>query len=141
MLCRMAEILVVEDNPADVALLREALRHSQVPHRVRVVSDGASAIEWFNSCTSARCPDLVLLDLNLPRRNGYDVLTAIRSNKATASVPVIVLSSSQDRSDVNRAYDAYANCYIVKPAQIEDLFDIANAIESFWLSTAQLPTH
>jgi two-component system, chemotaxis family, response regulator Rcp1 len=141
MLPRMAEILVVEDNPADVTLLREAMRNCQVPHRLRVVADGTSAIELLDSCSRRSwCPDLVLLDLNLPGRSGYDVLKAIRSNEVTASVPVIVLSSSQDQADVDRAYDAYANCYIVKPSEIDSLFDVANAIESFWLSVAELPT-
>jgi two-component system, chemotaxis family, response regulator Rcp1 len=141
MLQKVADILVVEDNPADVGLLREALRQTSVPYRLRVVADGASAIELLSSCTGPDCPDLVILDLNLPRRSGYEVLDVIRSNSMTAAVPVIVMSSSRDEADVERAYDAHANCFIVKPSELEDLLRVVLAIETFWLSVAELPTH
>lgn len=141
MLRKIAEILVVEDNPADASMLREALRQSPIPYRLRVVQDGAAALDLLSSCESGTCPDLVILDLNLPRRNGFEVLQAIRQNEVTASIPVIVMSSSLDHRDVERAYDSHANCFIVKPAELEELLGVVLAIENFWLSVAELPTH
>lgn len=140
MLQKVADILIVEDNPADVRLLREALSHCNAPYRLRVAEDGAGAVELLQRCTSRDCPDLVILDLSLPRIGGYEVLAAIRSNETTATVPVIVLSASQDRAEVERAYDAYANCFIAKPSEVEDLVNVVLAIESFWLGAAELPT-
>jgi CheY-like chemotaxis protein len=135
-------ILQVEDNPADVRLFKEALGESDTPYSLQTADDGEKALELiFNGYGRATRPDVIILDLNLPKLSGHEVLRAIKQNKRTRSVPVIVLSSSSARNDVQTAYDPSANCYLQKPNDLDDLFRIVSAIESFWLNTAQLPSH
>lgn len=134
------EILLIEDNPADVRLLKEALAESKVRHRLRVATDGNEAIEMLSQCDGDGRPDLVILDLNLPGRNGHEVLQFIRKSPAIQAVPVIVMSSSHAASDVNRAYEFHANCYVAKPTTLEDLFRVVLAIEQFWFEVVELPS-
>jgi CheY-like chemotaxis protein len=136
-------IVLVEDNPADVRLLQELLLDTKTGDiTMTVCQDGDEAIECvFRRGSYKTLPeaDLVLLDLNLPRRNGYDVLRELKNNAGTRSVPVLILSSSGAPSDIRRAYDMHANSYIQKPATLEGAEQIARVIREFWLSCAALP--
>jgi two-component system, chemotaxis family, response regulator Rcp1 len=134
------EILLVEDNPGDVRLFKEALSETNIPYHLQSVDDGEKALDVIFNCDGrAICPDVVILDINLPKLSGHEVLRAIKQNARTRTLPVIILSSSLARSDVQEAYESNANCYLQKPNNLEDLFRIVFAIESFWLNTAQLP--
>jgi two-component system, chemotaxis family, response regulator Rcp1 len=134
------EILLVEDNPGDVRLFKEALWETGMPHHLHSVDDGEKALNLlFDREGRATYPDVVILDINLPKLSGHEVLRAIKQDARTRTLPVIVLSSSRAKSDVQQAYESNANCYLQKPNNLEDLFRIVFAIESFWLNTAQLP--
>lgn len=140
---RPVEVLLVEDSPADARLAREALEEGSVPKRITVVSDGAEAIEYVRkrgNFHSAPRPDLVLLDLNLPKRDGLEVLREIKGDPELRSITVIVLTTSQFPKDVNTAYELSANCYIVKPVELEEFYQAMRGIEEFWMSLASLPT-
>ena len=134
------EILLIEDNPADVRLIREALASCRVPYRLQTAEDGQTGLDLVFSCNGQpRCPDLIILDLNLPKVTGHEVLKIIKADKRTKTVPVIVMSSSASPSDVQRAYEFHANSYVRKPGDLDDLLRVVLAIESFWLDTAELP--
>jgi two-component system, chemotaxis family, response regulator Rcp1 len=134
------EILLVEDNPADVRLFREALRELGTSYHLQSVDDGEKALDLvFNCDGKATCPDVVILDLNLPKVSGHEVLRAIKQDERTRKLPVIILSSSLARTDVQQAYESNANCYLQKPSNLNELFRMVFAIESFWLHTVQLP--
>lgn len=140
---RPVEILLVEDSPADARLAREALLQGNVPKRITTVTDGAQAIDFVKrrgQFKGARRPDLVLLDLNLPRRDGLQVLREIKTDPELRSITVIVLTTSQFARDVNTAYDLAANCYIVKPVDLDQFYTMIRGIEEFWMSLASLPT-
>jgi CheY-like chemotaxis protein len=135
-------VLVVEDNPADVVLLREALRDAGIRHELTVVDDGTRALDYLHrraEYSDAPTPDLVLLDINLPTMSGHDVLRHIKDHEQLCCLPVIVLSSSSSPGDVQQVYRNRGNCYIRKPASLEELFQIARVIKSFWLEVAVLP--
>lgn len=137
---RTFRILVIEDNPADVFLLEEALNECDFVVQFDHVSDGEAAIEWVGNCVEQkRRPDLVILDLNLPKRSGHEVLQSIRSNESTRSLPVIIMSSSASSRDVGRAYEFQANSYIQKPGDLDELFEVVRMIERIWLRTVTLP--
>jgi CheY-like chemotaxis protein len=139
---RPIEILMIEDNEGDVFLAREALKGAKVANNVSVVRDGVEAMEFLyrkGNFASAPRPDLVLLDLNLPRKDGRAVLAEMKSVPALRSLPVVVLTSSKAEEDVVKAYDLQANCYIVKPVDFASLMHIVGAIESFWLTVVKLP--
>jgi len=136
------EILLVEDNSTDVLLTREALARIKTPNRLHVIEDGAEAISLLHKegqYANLPRPDLILLDLNLAIKSGYDVLAEIKGNRDFCSIPVIVLSTSDQESDINKAYGLNANCYIVKPVNFGRFREIVLAIENFWLSVAVLP--
>lgn len=134
------EILLVEDNPADVRLFTEALRELGNPYHLQSVDDGQKALDLVFNCDGhSTCPDVVILDLNLPKVSGHEVLRAIKQDERTRKLPVIVMSSSLARTDVQQAYESNANCYLQKPNNLDDLFRVVFAIESFWLHTVQLP--
>jgi len=133
---RRIHILLVEDNPGDVRLTIEALKESQYPNTLHVASDGVEALEYLRS---QRLPDLILLDLNLPRRSGREVLAEIKSDPALRRIPVMVLSTSRSELDVQFSYDHHANCYIQKPMELDRFFDIVRSIEQFWCSVVSLP--
>jgi two-component system, chemotaxis family, response regulator Rcp1 len=136
------EILLVEDNPDDVDLMVEAFRDLSRSTRLNVVENGSDAISYLRgeaAFRSARRPDLILLDLNLPGRPGHDVLREIKGDPAFHAIPLIVLTSSSSPSDVQRSYELSANCYITKPHSLADFEQIARRIEQFWLQTAVLP--
>jgi CheY-like chemotaxis protein len=136
------DILLVEDNPADVRLTVEAFKDGKIANRLHVARDGVEAMNFlhrFPPFTDAIRPDLVLLDLNLPRKNGREVLAEIKQAPALRQIPVVVLTTSKADEDVIRSYDLHANCYISKPIDFERLIQVVRAIESFWISVVKLP--
>lgn len=136
------EILIVEDNHGDVFLVREAFKSLKAAVRISVVRDGAEVLRYLRRegpHASAPRPDLILLDLNLPRRDGSQVLGDIKSDAGLRQIPVIVFTGSDADEDVNRAYDLHANCYISKPLDFTMLTAIVASIERFWLTLAKLP--
>ena len=136
----MFEILLVEDNPMDVLLLREALSESKIPCHLRVAPDGEMALQLILECNNTRSwPDLILLDLNLPGIGGHEVLRRLKMDKRTLRIPVIVMSSSDAEQDVSKAYDLHVNAYVKKPTDIDELFRVAAVIESFWMESVELP--
>jgi chemotaxis family two-component system response regulator Rcp1 len=135
-------ILLVEDNPGDVRLTREALRGARVANDLHVVGDGEEAIEYLRRrgrYVDAPRPDIVLLDLNLPRLDGRDVLIDIKSDPDLAKIPIIVLTSSSAERDIQSAYELHANCYISKPVDFTEFLEAVRSLEGFWLRIVRLP--
>ncbi|MCE5300644.1 MAG: response regulator [Spirochaetia bacterium] len=136
------EILLVEDNPADVRLIRETFKDFKIQNNLSVAKDGVEAVEFVRrkgAFVTAPKPDMVLLDLNLPGRSGMEVLEVIRKDPETCRTPVVILSSSDSEKDITRCYDLKANCYITKPAGLDEFIKIVMSIEDFWLSIVKLP--
>lgn len=136
------EVLLVEDNPGDAQLTRIALSDSKVCINLHVVEDGVAALEFLNrrgNYTAAPYPDLVLLDLNLPKKNGHEVLAEIKADKILKRIPVVVLTTSQAEEDILRAYNNAANCYITKPVDFHQFIKIVQSIEDFWFTIVKLP--
>ena len=137
------EILLVEDNPGDARLAWEAIREARVCNNLRWVSDGVDALAYLRRegrFADVRRPDLILLDLNLPRKDGREVLAEIKSDENLKRIPVVVLTTSQADEDVIKAYHLNANCYIPKPMDLERFIKVVSAIESFWLTVVKLPS-
>jgi two-component system, chemotaxis family, response regulator Rcp1 len=126
------KILLVEDNPGDVQLLRTALTHHSFPCTLRTFDNGRDALKFLSTCDESTCPDLVLLDLNLPGLAGHEVLSHIKSDERTRRLPVVIMSSSKARTDIARAYDEHANGYIRKPANLDELYNLVEALYKFW---------
>jgi len=138
----LRHILMVEDDPGDVRLTREAVKGSDIAAELHVVVDGEAAIAFLRKHTpyiQAPRPDLVLLDLNLPRKNGHEVLDEIKSDPALQTIPVVVLTTSSNQRDVAETYHRMGNCYVTKPADFETFAATILAIERFWLQTVILP--
>ena len=136
------EILLVEDNPGDVRLTQEALKESKILNRLSVVCDGEAAMSALRNegqYTELPRPDLVLLDLNLPRKDGREVLADIKADPALRRIPVVVLTTSEAEQDVLKAYDLHANCYIVKPVDFGQFIKVIRLIENFWMTVVKLP--
>lgn len=141
-LVRPVEILLVEDNPGDVELTANALRVGKVCNRMNVVEDGESALAFLRrqgNYAGAPCPDVVLLDLNLPRKDGREVLAEIKSDPVLKQIPVIILTTSQSEEDILRAYNLAANCYITKPVDLDQFTKVVQSIEEFWFTVVKLP--
>ncbi|MGB3309560.1 MAG: response regulator [Nodosilinea sp.] len=139
---RPLEILLVEDNPGDIRLTQEVLNEGQICSHLNVVDDGEKAIAFLNHSPPylhAPPPHLILLDLNLPRRSGLEVLKIIKTDDALKHIPVIVFTSSQAEEDIMSAYSLHANCYITKPLDLEQFTRSIRSIEDFWLSMVELP--
>ena len=139
---RPIEILLVEDSPSDTELTVEALREAKLRNRLNAVQDGVQAMEFLRrqgQFAHAPRPDVILLDLNLPRKDGRQVLAEIKADDALKSIPVVVLTTSRAEQDVLRAYQLNANCYITKPVDFEQFLEVVRAIESFWLCVVTLP--
>jgi chemotaxis family two-component system response regulator Rcp1 len=140
---RTLQLLLVEDNPGDVRLTREALKTGEVAVNLSVAKDGVEAIDFLRrrgEFESAPHPDLILLDLNLPRKNGREVLSEIKSDPELKRIPVLVMTTSRADQDIHRAYSLNANCYITKPMDLDEFLRIVRSIEEFWLKTVTLPT-
>ena len=135
-------ILLVEDSPGDVELTREALSNGRTPHQLWVTCDGEEALHFLNKqgkYSDCKTPDLILLDLNMPRKDGMEVLNEIRNSERLKSIPVIILTTSNSELDVFKSYDHYANAYFVKPVDLHEFFEVIRAIEDFWFNIASLP--
>jgi chemotaxis family two-component system response regulator Rcp1 len=133
------EILLVEDNPADVRLTAEALKHTRVANRLQVARDGVEAIGMLHDATgTVPRPDLILLDLNLPRKDGREVLHEIKQDMRLRHIPVVILSTSQAEQDIVESYRLSANAFITKPVEIEQFFQAVRSIELFWLEHVRL---
>jgi CheY-like chemotaxis protein len=143
---RNINILLVEDNPADVRLIREAFRDNKTKNDFHVEQDGEAAINYLNNLRSngiengAARPDLIILDLNLPKKNGFEVLEKIKSNPLLRSIPVVVLSTSDSEEHIFKSYNLNANCYITKPVDFNEFLEVVKVIESFWFEIAKLPS-
>jgi len=136
------EILLVEDNPADVRLIAETFRDFKHKNNINLVKDGTEAIDFLNKrgkFEEAPRPDMIILDLNLPKKNGFEILREIKENEDLRQLPVVVLSTSDSERDISRAYDLQAACFITKPVGLDDFIRTVKQIESFWTNLVQFP--
>ncbi len=136
------EILLVEDSPSDVLIAREALSEARLINTIHVAEDGVQAMQFLRReepFASAPRPDLILLDLNLPRKNGREVLAEIKEDPELKSIPVVVLTTSSAEEDILRSYDLHANCYVVKPVEFENFVQAVQSIRHFWFTVVSLP--
>jgi two-component system, chemotaxis family, response regulator Rcp1 len=139
---RPIEILLVEDNPGDVRLTLEALNEAKIKNNLHIAKDGVVAFEFLkreNEYSDVPQPDLILLDLNLPRKDGRELLSDIKKDKNLRRIPVVVLTTSKAEEDILKTYELYANCYITKPVDLDQFIKIIGAIEDFWLTIVKLP--
>ena len=136
------KVLLVEDNPGDVRLTQEALKDSKLLEDLHVAYDGADAMAYLHregQYTDASHPDLILLDLNLPRKDGREVLAEIKMNDELKHIPVVVLTTSKAEEDIIKTYNLHANCYIQKPIDFEQFLKVIKSIDNFWLTIVRLP--
>jgi two-component system, chemotaxis family, response regulator Rcp1 len=139
---KVVDILLVEDNPGDVRLTQEALKEAKIRNTLHVVSDGVAAIEFLKKAGTfgdAPRPDILLLDLNLPRKDGREVLAEIKADPSLRTIPVVVLTTSAADEDILRAYNLHANCYITKPVDFNRFIEVVRSIENFWFTIVKLP--
>lgn len=135
-------ILLVEDNEGDILLTTEALNEGKIRNTISVAKDGWEAIQFLEKkgkYGGEQTPDLILLDVNLPKMNGHEVLSSIRSNEKLACIPVVMLTTSSSEKDVLQSYQNHANCYITKPVDVDDFLKVVLSIQDFWISIVQLP--
>ena len=132
-------VLLVEDDPGDVVLIEEAFEHNKVSNTLTIVGDGVEAMEHLRS--DAQRPDLVLLDLNLPRKDGREVLAEIKGDPALRSIPVVVLTTSKAEEDILRSYDLHANAYVTKPVDFNRFIEVVRQIDEFFVTVVKLPAH
>ena len=140
---KLIEILMVEDNPADARLTKEAFKDAKVLNSMHVVADGEEAMMFLKRAgkySESPRPDLVLLDLNLPKKDGREVLAEIKKDPELKRIPVVILTTSEDEKDIFRAYDLHANAYVKKPVDLDQFMKIVEAVEDFWLSVVRLPS-
>ena len=137
------EILLVEDNPGDVLLTREAFEEASIRNNLSVAEDGEQALRFLRrkgEYRDAPRPDIILLDLNMPRMNGHEMLNVLKHDPELRAIPVVILTTSDREQDIIRSYEEYANCYICKPTGFDDFFSVVRSVENFWLNTVQLPS-
>jgi len=137
------EILLIEDNPGDIRLTKEALNEGKVLNKLHVVEDGMEALAFLNregKYSDVPRPELILLDLNLPKKDGRDVLAEIKTSEDLKRIPVVVLSTSRSEEDILKSYDLNANCYITKPVDLVQFIEVVKSIEDFWLTVVKLPS-
>ncbi len=136
------EILLIEDNPGDVRLTKLALKGGKILNNISVVMDGAEAMDFLlkkGKYSEAVRPDLIILDLNLPKKDGRQVLKEIKDNESLRRIPIVVLTTSRDDQDVLKSYNLHANAYITKPLDLDQFIDVVRSIETFWVSVVRLP--
>ncbi len=136
------KILLVEDNPGDVRLTQEALKESKMLNELYVAEDGVEALEFLNregKYSDAPHPDLILLDLNLPKKDGRELLEEIKADEKLMRIPVVVLTTSKAQEDIYRMYEQHANCYITKPIDLDQFIEVVKSIDNFWLTIVKLP--
>lgn len=137
-------ILLVEDNEGDILLTTEALEERKIINKISVAKDGKEALDFMfkqGKYINAATPDLILLDVNLPKKSGHEVLQLIKNDDRTAHIPVIMLTTSSSETDINLSYKHHANCYITKPVEVNDFLEAISGIEDFWLNIVKLPTN
>ncbi len=138
----VAEVLLVEDSPGDVRLTREALAEGKVRNNLNVVSDGVEAMAYLRregKYANAVRPDIVLLDLNMPRKDGREVLAEMKADENLKRIPVVILTTSEAEQDIVRTYNLHANCYLTKPVDLDQFISIVRSVEDFWLTIVKLP--
>jgi len=133
-------ILLVEDNEGDIMLIEEAFDEAKLLNRMTILKDGEKAIRFLKN-EEEHQPDLIILDVNLPRKNGHEVLEFIKQDSDLSVIPVIMLTTSSSDDDITKSYKNHANCYITKPVEVDDFLAAVLKIEDFWLSLVELPTH
>lgn len=136
------EILLVEDNPGDVELTREAFKQSKINNNIHVAKDGEQALDFLRkqgTFTGVTTPDIVLLDLNLPKKDGRQVLEEVKHDETLRRIPVVIMTSSKSEQDVVKTYDLHANSYLIKPVNLEKFAEVVEAIENFWFTIVVLP--
>ena len=141
---KLVEILLIEDNPGDARLTQEALKDGKVRNILHIVYDGEEATDFLfkrNQYKNASRPDLIILDLNLPKKNGQEVLAEIKADDSLKSIPVIILTISKQEQDIIRSYNLHANCFLIKPIDLNQFFEVIKSIEDFWFTLVKLPKH
>jgi two-component system, chemotaxis family, response regulator Rcp1 len=141
-LVKPIEILLIEDNPGDVRLTKEALKETKVINKLTVLKNGVEAMAFLRRegpYAKASRPNLILLDLNLPMKDGREVLAEIKADEALRRIPVVVLTTSRDEQDILKSYNLHANCYVTKPVDFEQFITVVKSIEDFWLGIVELP--
>ncbi len=136
------EVLLVEDNPGDVRLTFEAMKEGKVVNHINVARDGVEAMAYLHrdgAYRNAARPDLILLDLNLPRKSGREVLAEVKADESLRQIPVVILTTSQAEEDILRTYNLHANCYVTKPVDLEQFIQVVRSINDFWFSVVKLP--
>ncbi|TVR37376.1 MAG: response regulator [Balneolaceae bacterium] len=136
-------ILIVEDNEGDIMLIKEAFEEAKLVNEISIVRDGEKAMHFLEKkgvYGDVKVPDLIILDVNLPRKNGHEVLEFIKTNDQLMLIPVIMLTTSSSENDIVKSYKNHANCYITKPVEVDDFLKAVLEIEEFWISLVQLPT-
>lgn len=139
---RPVRILLVEDNPGDVRLTKEALKEAKVRNEISVAADGEEALAFLKKegkYAGVKHPDVIFLDLNLPRKSGLEVLKEIKNDEALKRIPVVVVTSSKAEQDIVKSYNLHANCFVTKPVDLNQFLDVIRSIEDFWLSIVWLP--
>jgi CheY-like chemotaxis protein len=136
---KMIEILLVEDNPGDVRLTREALMEGKIRNALTVARDGQEALDYLLKKEDHPRPDVILLDLNLPRKNGLEVLSIIKNDENLKKIPVVILTTSEDERDILQSYELHANCYITKPVELHNFLEVMRCLQNFWLEIVKLP--
>ena len=139
---RPVEILLVEDSDADIRLTQEGLRETKIRNNLHIAKDGFEAMDFLHrrdGHAHAPTPDVILLDLNMPGKDGREVLAEIKSDESLKTIPVVILTTSQEEQDVTKSYASHANCYVRKPIGIEGYFDVVKSIEGFWFEIVTLP--
>lgn len=140
---RPVEFLLAEDNPGDVRLTKEALRESKISNNLNVVPDGVEAMAFLRregKYAAAPRPDVILLDLNLPKKDGREVLAEVKADPSLRLIPVVIITSSEAEQDVLKTYELHANCYVTKPVDLEQFIKVIQSIETFWLTIVTLPS-
>ena len=141
-MCNVVEVLMVEDNPGDVRLVKEAFIENKICNNLHVVNDGEEALTFLRQegkYAGVPAPDIILLDLNLPKKNGIEVLKEIKNNHGFRRIPVVVLTSSKAEQDILESYNLHANCYITKPVDMDQFVKVIKYIENFWFAIVSLP--
>ncbi|MCZ3364298.1 MULTISPECIES: response regulator [Methanobacterium] len=144
MMANPINILLVEDNPADARLIKEVFKDTKTKNRLYVVKDGVEAMAFLNQefeYTDIPRPDVILLDLNLPRKDGREVLKELKEDDILKRVPIVILTTSSAEEDIIKTYNNHANCYITKPVDFDQFLKVINSIEDFWLSVVKLPSN
>ena len=138
----VVDVLLVEDDPGDVVLIKEAFEFNKVHNALHIVSDGVEALDFLyrrNGYENARRPDLVLLDLNLPRKDGREVLAEVKTDKSLRTIPIVVLTTSEAEEDILRSYDLHANAYVTKPVDFDRFIEVVRLIDDFFVTVVKLP--